>query len=156
MSLTKLPRTAEQTVVLSGDVWNELATRVERLEKFRVTAPLEMHDDAGGIVVGCNVLKSCVIVTPTAAASGGGKYTGYIVNPPATGAAATGNLTSAEIGTNGTTAVRIVNTREEGKATHDLIFDGSRLPTKFIGVFRGTGADGVAVYAIDGMQWKDC
>lgn len=101
-------------------------------------------------------LSPLALVTGTGNESGGGKYTGLIVAMPTTGVAATGNLTSGDVGAAGETVIRIVNLREQGQSSHDLVWDGSRYPVVFLGMYRGTAADGVAVYAIDGMQWKNC
>ena len=90
----------------------------------------------------------------TGSASGGGKYTGVIWNPPATAAAATGNLTEAEVGTSGE-VIRVVNTREVGQTTHDLSSSGY-LPLLAVGYFTGVAADGVKVYSVDVRQHEDC
>lgn len=95
------------------------------------------------------------LVKITGSASGGGKYTGVRWTRPTTGAAATGNLTEAELGTTAVTAIRVLNTREVGLATHDLA-SASFLPLIFPAEFRGIAADGAEVWAIDGAQQEDC
>jgi hypothetical protein len=102
------------------------------------------------------------LVKITGNETGGGKYTGVLWNRPTVNIPATGNLTEAEIGSANVDGegedipVRIVNTREAGAGnTHDLQ-DSSYRPVIFPAVYLKTAEDGVPVYMIDGLQWKDC
>lgn len=94
------------------------------------------------------------LVKPTAAGSGGGKYTGNIWTPPTSDISASGTLVESDIGTAGTSCI-ILNTREVGKTTHDIAFSGF-LPLIFPGRIIHINADGTPVVAIDGNQWEDC
>lgn len=97
------------------------------------------------------------LVTVSAAASGGGKYTGFIwKTPTAKVLSRSGTLSLTEIGQTGD-AIVIVNLDEVGKTTHDLT-SGTATVTKFIG-FRLVGVfsdDGKPVYVINGIDWEDC
>lgn len=94
-----------------------------------------------------------VTVKITGVESGGGKYAGVIWNAPRADILATGDLTDAECGSTGVSAL-IVNLRESGEATHDL--SGSGTPTIFPGRLIYVNADSTPVVAIDGFQWIDC
>lgn len=52
MKGARLPRTTEKMVLLSGDVYNEFADRLERTENLRVSAGLTLYDEPGGKVLG--------------------------------------------------------------------------------------------------------
>lgn len=99
----RLPRAPSQVVVLSRDVWDETCSRIERLEKLRVAAPLEMRDTPGGPLLSISE-RSIVIyrVVLTAATVVGGLYQCNVYDS-ATGAvldaAAAGALPTAFYGT---------------------------------------------------------
>lgn len=139
-----------------------------RLNAIQERAVMEVHAGPGltsfrkGNSVTLSVVEQprarprTALVKVTGNASGGGKYTGTYWDPPAVGAAASGNLTEAELGTaSPDPAIRILNVREVGLATHDLSNAGF-LPLVFVGEYRGVAADGVHVYVIDGRQSEDC
>ena len=94
-------------------------------------------------------------VRVTGNASGGGKYTGFTVANPATAVVATGNLASADLGTNTTTACLIVNAAEAGQTTHDLTA-GTPVQTVFIAASLGMSGDAtpIPVYMINGFDLK--
>lgn len=96
-----------------------------------------------------------ILVKITGTASGGGKYTGVIWSPPTVNIPATGDLTEAEVGVTSSSVVRVVNTTEVGKSTHDLASTGY-LPLIFPATLLKTADDGVPVYAIVGFQVYDC
>lgn len=95
------------------------------------------------------------LVKPTAAADQPGVYDGFVWDPPST-IDLSGGVTAAALGQQGA-ACKIMNTVEEGAATNNLVFDGSYLPTKFDGVYRGIDpVSSLPVYAIYGLQVESC
>lgn len=93
-----------------------------------------------------------VSVRPTTAASGGGKYTGFVVIPSPTTISSAGNVSAAELGTNGP-ACLILNAAEEGQTTHDLT-SGTPIQKTFAGNYLGMSSDAtpVPVYSINGFD----
>lgn len=110
------------------------------------------------------VVRNVRRVKITGTEVGGGKYTGNLLwldVDPATDIPATGNLTEAELGgvkvddAGNPIVIRIVNSREVGKSTHDLAASGY-LPLIVPAVFLKTASDGVPVYMVDVIQQEDC
>jgi hypothetical protein len=105
----------------------------------------------------CGGRRDAAPVKITGSASGGGKYVGQLLHPVLrdTDIPAAGDLTEAEIRGGDLEEIRIINSREVGKSTHDLA-SSAFLPLIFIGTFIKVADDGVAVYMIDGAQQEDC
>lgn len=100
---------------------------------------------------------SATLVRVTAAASGGGKYTGYVVNSPTAGSiTASGNLADTDVGANGASCL-ILNMEEAGQSTHDLTATGN-VAKVFPAAYRRMSGDAtpIPVYAISGVGWKNC
>ncbi len=102
-----------------------------------------------------------VLVRPTAAAVSKGVYAGVLLLPPTVDIPASGgDLLGTMLGTDGP-PIRIVNVRERARPGyvqgHELSFAGQSVaPLEFPATFLRIAEDGVAVYAIDGLQWEDC
>src|SRR4051812_43215546 len=47
----RLPRTTADRVAVSGELWNRLMDRIERLERLAVTPPLMLADNGAGRVL---------------------------------------------------------------------------------------------------------
>jgi hypothetical protein len=96
------------------------------------------------------------LVKVTAAAAGGGKYTGRIWNRPTAGMAASGNLLESEMGTDLGGDILIANAQEVGQSTHDLTA-GTPKSKIFLGIYRGLATDGITpIFVINGDDWENC
>jgi hypothetical protein len=91
------------------------------------------------------------------AASGGGKYWGWILDDPVAFPRDTSDLVENDVGTTPTTGadVLIVNMHEIGKSTHDLTQAPIVVKT-FMGELMGINRDGDPVVAVNALDIKDC
>jgi hypothetical protein len=97
-----------------------------------------------------------VRVKVTGNASGGGKYTGRILNPPASSVSATGDLAAIDLGDDpGADNALVLNAQEVGQSTHDLT-SGTPKVTIFLGMFYGFSADGKYLVMVNGSDWEAC
>ncbi len=135
-------------VVPSQKAWQRVAATVRRVEHMPFGS-----QGAQRQTVFHNPFKR---VRVAAAASGGGKYTGYLVGRPTAAIALTGNLADSDLGANGT-AVVIMNAAEAGLATHDLTA-GTPTQKTFLAVHIGISDETPAkpVYQINGFDPGDC
>jgi hypothetical protein len=100
---------------------------------------------------------SVPFVRITSAASGGGKYNGVILKPPASAPTASGDLTAADAGDDTDATVCLVfNHQERGLSTHYLTEAGNTNVKDFPGVLGPPTADGVPVVHINGDYGKAC
>lgn len=67
---------------ISARVFNTLLRAVQRLSNLSVESPLEMHDVAGGLVLGLSVNVNPFLVRINSNYNGQGVYGGFIVPPP--------------------------------------------------------------------------
>lgn len=94
------------------------------------------------------------LVRITGPLEGAGKYTGVLWTPDDDDEQASSQTASPPQPTPSPLAVRIINTREMGKQSHDLSLDA--FPLIFPAVLLKVSEDGVPVVAIDGLQSGDC
>jgi hypothetical protein len=95
-----------------------------------------------------------LMVRITSAASGGGKYNGVILKPPASAPTASGDLTAADAGDDTDATVCLAfNHQERGVSTHVLTEAGNTTSLDFPGVLGRPTADGVPVVHING-DWS--
>lgn len=89
-------------------------------------------------------------------ASGGGKYSGAIVQIPVAAISQAGDLVDSDLGSN-SISVLILNAAEVGQSTHDLTAD-TQIQKTFIAVYLGMSADDPSqpVYQINGFDWAEC
>lgn len=161
----KLPRVNPgEEFLISGERWNDLANRLERLENLQVAkgGPLELHDEPGGMVLALKWrpkdLCTVYIDAPRVARSW---YRGYIWNRSATPPNTSTPPTEDTVGVQGQ-EVSVLNLQECGGVGasvtgHDLTNAANEVQRLFIGYFTGeSDEEGRRVVRINGLWAGAC
>lgn len=151
---------------ISDDDKRELRRVRQKVDAIRGGPGVRVHHDRDGIVVSLLPKRERgsvaargkdVTVLIQEAHTGGGKYAGVILGPPAATVALTGTLAQADIGeaSTGTTCI-ILNANEIGSNTHWLTHADNTNQKTFNGRVIGVYSDGRPIVVINGFWLEVC